>query len=259
MTALAVRRALYRLPRAGRRRRRRLHLQLRHRRSPSSLRCLHRRRSRTGHPSHHGVRHLRFPGRCPARQNDPRGRPRTKERLMRKTLVVAGHGMVGQWLVEIAVERSLGAEWDIVVHAEEDVHAYDRVGLSSWFSGRTADELCLVAEGFYEAPVWSCASLTRSSPSTPRRAPSPSPRAGPRRTTRLCSPPARRRSSRRCRERPGRDGSCTALSPTSPRSVITQAVQPAAPSSAEGCSALRPPMPCCRWASTPAWWSSPRG
>jgi len=71
---------------------------------------------------------------------------------MRKTLVVAGRGMVGHRLVEVAVERGLGAEWDIVVHAEEDVHAYDRVGLSSWFSGRTADELCLVAEGFYEAP-----------------------------------------------------------------------------------------------------------
>ncbi|GAC1608744.1 MAG: nitrite reductase large subunit NirB [Mycobacteriales bacterium] len=60
--------------------------------------------------------------------------------------------MVGHRLVETAVERGLTAEWDIVVHAEEDVPAYDRVALSSWFSGRTADELCLVADGFYETP-----------------------------------------------------------------------------------------------------------
>ena len=53
----------------------------------------------------------------------------------RKTLVVVGHGMVGHRLVEIAVERGLTAEWDVVVHAEEDVHAYDRVGLSTWFDG----------------------------------------------------------------------------------------------------------------------------
>jgi nitrite reductase (NADH) large subunit len=71
---------------------------------------------------------------------------------MRKTLVVAGHGMVGHRLVEIAVERGLNAEWDIVVHAEEDVPAYDRVGLSSWFAGRTSQELSLVPDGFFDAP-----------------------------------------------------------------------------------------------------------
>src|SRR4051812_11425556 len=71
---------------------------------------------------------------------------------MRKTLVVVGHGMVGHRLLEIAVERGLNAEWDVVVHAEEDVPAYDRVGLSSWFSGRSSDELCLVADGFLDSP-----------------------------------------------------------------------------------------------------------
>jgi nitrite reductase (NADH) large subunit len=55
--------------------------------------------------------------------------------MIRKTLVVVGHGMVGHRLVEIAVERGLTADWDVVVHAEEDVHAYDRVALSTWFEG----------------------------------------------------------------------------------------------------------------------------
>jgi nitrite reductase (NADH) large subunit len=55
--------------------------------------------------------------------------------MSRKTLVIVGHGMVGHRLVEIAVERGLTTDWDVVVHAEEDVHAYDRVGLSTWFEG----------------------------------------------------------------------------------------------------------------------------
>ena len=55
--------------------------------------------------------------------------------MSRKTLVVIGHGMVGHRLVEVAVERGLTAEWDVIVHAEEGVHAYDRVALSTWFEG----------------------------------------------------------------------------------------------------------------------------
>ncbi|MCW2621168.1 MAG: nirB, partial [Frankiales bacterium] len=69
---------------------------------------------------------------------------------MRKKLVIAGHGMVGHRLVELAVERGLTADWDIVVHAEEDIPAYDRVGLSSWFDGKTTADLSLVTDGFFE-------------------------------------------------------------------------------------------------------------
>ncbi len=73
--------------------------------------------------------------------------------MNRKTLVVIGHGMVGHRLVELAVERGLTDEWDVVVHAGEPVGAYDRVGLSSWFRGSTADELSLVSEGFFDHPA----------------------------------------------------------------------------------------------------------
>ncbi|MGB8652449.1 MAG: nitrite reductase large subunit NirB [Mycobacteriales bacterium] len=55
--------------------------------------------------------------------------------MSRKTLVVVGHGMVGHRLVEVALERGLTDEWDVVVHAEENVPAYDRVALSTWFDG----------------------------------------------------------------------------------------------------------------------------
>ncbi|MCA1691650.1 MAG: nitrite reductase large subunit NirB, partial [Actinobacteria bacterium] len=68
----------------------------------------------------------------------------------RRTLVVVGNGMVGHKLLEILVERGATAEWDIVTFCEEGRLAYDRVGLSSFFSGTTADELSLVAPGFFD-------------------------------------------------------------------------------------------------------------
>ena len=55
--------------------------------------------------------------------------------MSRRTLVVVGHGMVGHRLVEAAVERGLVQDWDVVVHAEEVLPAYDRVALSTWFDG----------------------------------------------------------------------------------------------------------------------------
>jgi len=66
-----------------------------------------------------------------------------------RTLLVIGNGMVGQKLVDLAVEAIEAADhhahWRVVVIGEESRPAYDRVGLSSWFEGRTEDELSLVA------------------------------------------------------------------------------------------------------------------
>ena len=70
--------------------------------------------------------------------------------LERRTLIVVGNGMVGHKLVETLVERGATAEWDIVTFCEENRVAYDRVGLSSFFNGTTAEELSLVEPGFYE-------------------------------------------------------------------------------------------------------------
>src|SRR5688572_17756683 len=77
------------------------------------------------------------------------GRPPTTPR--RRTLVVVGNGMVGHRLVELLVEGGATAEWNIVTFCEERHLAYDRVGLSSFFSGATADELSLVKPGFYDS------------------------------------------------------------------------------------------------------------
>lgn len=61
------------------------------------------------------------------------------------TLVIVGNGMVGQKLVDQLVAGGAHEHRRIVVVGEESRPAYDRVALSSWFDGRTDDDLCLVA------------------------------------------------------------------------------------------------------------------
>jgi nitrite reductase (NADH) large subunit len=68
-----------------------------------------------------------------------------------KRLVVAGNGMVGHRLVEALSERDPEGTWQITVIGEEGRHAYDRVALSAVFDGSTPDDLCLVANGFYDS------------------------------------------------------------------------------------------------------------
>ena len=70
----------------------------------------------------------------------------------RKTLVVAGHGMVGHRFVQAAIERGLTERYDVVVVGEEPRPAYDRVALTSFFSVESADELSLLPEGQYDDP-----------------------------------------------------------------------------------------------------------
>ncbi len=60
-----------------------------------------------------------------------------------RTLVVAGHGMVGHRLVEALIGRDTQRQWRVVVLAEEGRHAYDRVALSSYVDSWNADDLAL--------------------------------------------------------------------------------------------------------------------
>ena len=68
-----------------------------------------------------------------------------------KRIVIAGNGMVGHKLIETLLDRDGGAGVEIIVFGEEDRVAYDRVGLSSFMSGTTAEELSLVEPGAYDA------------------------------------------------------------------------------------------------------------
>lgn len=65
-------------------------------------------------------------------------------------IVVVGHGMVGHKFLESLAEAGVaGAE--VTVLCEEPRAAYDRVHLSEFFAGKTAEDLSLVAPGFFEA------------------------------------------------------------------------------------------------------------
>lgn len=63
-------------------------------------------------------------------------------------VVVIGNGMVGQRFVEKLYEAS--PETKITILCEEPRPAYDRVGLSSFFNGKTADDLLLADTDFYK-------------------------------------------------------------------------------------------------------------
>jgi nitrite reductase (NADH) large subunit len=65
-----------------------------------------------------------------------------------RRLVVIGNGMVGHRLLE-NVMRDAPGRFTVDVFCEEPRVAYDRVKLSSFFSGKTAADLSLVAEDFF--------------------------------------------------------------------------------------------------------------
>lgn len=67
-------------------------------------------------------------------------------------IVVVGHGMVGHKFLESLVEAAGPAARDlhVTVLCEEPRAAYDRVHLSEFFAGKTADDLSLVEPGFFE-------------------------------------------------------------------------------------------------------------
>ncbi|MFB9410941.1 nitrite reductase large subunit NirB [Dactylosporangium matsuzakiense] len=56
-------------------------------------------------------------------------------------VVVVGHGMVGHRFTEALAARDPGRRWQVTVLAEEGRRAYDRVRLSAYFDGVSAEEL----------------------------------------------------------------------------------------------------------------------
>lgn len=67
-----------------------------------------------------------------------------------KKIVVVGNGMVGHHFVEQL--HSLNSEAqpvEITVLSGENRLAYDRVHLSEYFAGKTADDLAMTSENIY--------------------------------------------------------------------------------------------------------------
>lgn len=68
----------------------------------------------------------------------------------KQNLIVIGNGMVGHKFLESLVDLGQAQNYNVTVLCEEPRPAYDRVYLTSYFSGQTADDLSLVKDGFFE-------------------------------------------------------------------------------------------------------------
>lgn len=66
-----------------------------------------------------------------------------------KTVVVIGNGMVGHRFCERLIERDTERQYRIVTFCEEPRPAYDRVGLSKYFTHRDAQQLMLADPEWY--------------------------------------------------------------------------------------------------------------
>ncbi|MGF1726542.1 nitrite reductase large subunit NirB [Photobacterium nomapromontoriensis] len=70
--------------------------------------------------------------------------------MMKQRIVVVGNGMVGHKFIEDILAQDRASEFDIITFSEEPRLAYDRVQLSHYFSGKTASDLALTDEAYYQ-------------------------------------------------------------------------------------------------------------
>ncbi|WP_373568228.1 nitrite reductase large subunit NirB [Marinimicrobium sp. ABcell2] len=68
---------------------------------------------------------------------------------MKQRIIVVGNGMVGHKFIETLLDTAEQDQFEIITFSEEPRLAYDRVKLSSYFSGSTADDLSLTTEAEY--------------------------------------------------------------------------------------------------------------
>ncbi|MCK5889929.1 MAG: nitrite reductase large subunit NirB [Methylococcales bacterium] len=68
----------------------------------------------------------------------------------KETLVVVGNGMVGHHFLINLMASEIKDRYEVVTFCEEDRVAYDRLHLTDFFAGKSADDLSMVEEGFFE-------------------------------------------------------------------------------------------------------------
>lgn len=66
-----------------------------------------------------------------------------------KNIIVVGNGMVGFKFCEKLLSKAQPSQFNITVFGEEIRPAYDRVHLSEYFAGKTADDLLMAPESWY--------------------------------------------------------------------------------------------------------------
>ncbi len=69
--------------------------------------------------------------------------------MSKQRIVVVGNGMVGHKFIDNLLQSASADQFEIITFSEEPRLAYDRVQLSSYFSGATASDLALTDEGYY--------------------------------------------------------------------------------------------------------------
>lgn len=69
--------------------------------------------------------------------------------MSKQRVLVVGNGMVGHKFIDNLLQDSQADNFEIITFSEEPRLAYDRVQLSSYFSGATAADLALTDEGYY--------------------------------------------------------------------------------------------------------------
>ncbi len=70
--------------------------------------------------------------------------------MSKQKIVVVGNGMVGHKFIENMVGLDNAADYEVITFSEEPRLAYDRVQLSKYFDGATAEDLMLTSEGYYQ-------------------------------------------------------------------------------------------------------------
>jgi len=70
--------------------------------------------------------------------------------MKKQKIVVVGNGMVGHHFIDQLV-TNYGEQYQVVTFAEESRLAYDRVMLTSYYTGNTADDLALTTPDAYDA------------------------------------------------------------------------------------------------------------
>jgi nitrite reductase (NADH) large subunit len=70
--------------------------------------------------------------------------------MTKQKVIVVGNGMVGHKFIETLVNHDQAENYEVITFSEEPRLAYDRVQLSSYFSGSTADDLMMTSESYYD-------------------------------------------------------------------------------------------------------------
>lgn len=70
--------------------------------------------------------------------------------ISKPLLAVIGHGMVSHHFLEQLVSRGVHQHYHIVVYGDEPQMAYDRVNLTHYLNGKSADDLSLVGNNFFQ-------------------------------------------------------------------------------------------------------------